>query len=212
MYKKGDDEIEKFLKLSANISVSNLYLYNTKGVITSYESPIEIMEEFFEFRLEMYGVRRKHHLKLLANELEIIKNKVRFITDVINDKIIIRKEKKDKIIELLVKMGYPRLSTNLNATEEEKTYFYATDMQLFSQTYEKVEELNKLYEEKQKEFDDYNSTSAIELWRRELKEFMDAYDLWIKEKKEDKDDMDNGGKKVKVKKEGEKPKKITKSK
>ena len=191
MYKKGDNDIEKFLKLSANISVSNIYLYNTKGVITPYDSPIEIMEEFFEFRLDMYNVRRKHHLKVLSNELEIIKNKVRFITDVINDNIIIRKEKKDKVIETLVKMNYPKLSTNINATEDEKSYFYALDMQLFSQTFEKVEELKKLYQDKQKEYDDYNSITAIELWRRELKEFMDAYDIWIKECKDDKDTMNN---------------------
>lgn len=187
--KAGEDGLIKFLKLSSNMSVSNLHMYNTEGKMTLYESPIEIMEEFYEYRLKMYGVRKKKHLKLLNNELEILKNKVRFIEDILNKKIIIEKKKKDDIIDKLIEKSYPKLSHKIDACEEEKTYNYLTDMQLFSLTYEKIEELNKQYNEKKKEHDDYNSTTEMQLWRRELNEFMEFYDKWlINRKEEDKDD------------------------
>ena len=191
MVKKGNEEIEKFLKLIANMSVSNLYLYNHKNEITHYESPLEIMEEFFEFRLKMYSVRKKRYLKLLNNQLEILKNKVKFINDILSDKIIINKKKKSEIIAKLEQLKYPQLSNKIDATEEEKSYRYLTDMTLFSLTIEKIDELNEEYNNKKKEFDDYNSTTEVDLWKRELEEFSSTYKQWLVDRDEDENDDDN---------------------
>jgi DNA topoisomerase-2 len=222
MVKKGNEEIEKFLKLSANMSVSNLYLYNHKNEITHYESPIEIMEEFFEFRLNMYAVRRKNYLKVLSNQLELLKNKVRFIEDILSDKIVINKKKKAEIIAKLEHYKYPQLSNKVDATEEEKSYRYLTDMGLFSLTLEKIEELNEEYNNKKKEFDDYNSTTEVKLWERELEDFVTYYKQWLVDREEDENDDDNidpnkknkKSKKIKTKSSGseKKPTKINKKK
>lgn len=201
--KKGNDDLEKYLRLSTNMAVSNLHLYNTKGVVTKYNSPLDIIEEFYNFRLTMYEVRRKHHLKILNNELQILKYKVKFVKEVIDEDIIIAKKKKDEIIKKLEKKGYPKLSHNIDATEDEKTYRYVTDMQLFSLTEEKIDELNKEYKNKQKEYDEYNSTTAIELWRKELNDLITFYAEWLKDRIEEENDDDiaddkkkKGGKKV----------------
>lgn len=182
LIKKG--EVEDRLKLSSTISTSNMYLYNSKGIITKYNSPLEIMKEFYEKRLEIYVKRKAYHMKLLNNELEMLKYKVKYIKDVLEDKIKVAKKKRDEVIEQLVKRNYPKLCKKLDATEDEKSYDYLSSMLLWSLTQEKIDELEKEYEEKQNEYDDYNSTTEFELWRRELKQFMDAYPIWIKEREE----------------------------
>jgi len=179
------DEIEKQLKLSSKISTTNMYLYNEKHNITKYESPEDILTNFYEFRLSKYEIRRKHHLKMLNNELKILEYKVKFINDVIEDRIIIKKKKQEEIIEKLVKRSYPKMSYDLEATEEEKSYKYLTAMALFSLTKEKIEELNKEYEAKKTEYDDYNSTTSLELWKREIDEFIKHYKEWLVERQEE---------------------------
>jgi DNA topoisomerase-2 len=181
----GEDEIEKYLKLSAKMSTTNLCLYNEKGFnITKYESAEDILENFYEFRLKKYEVRRKHHLKLLNNELTMLKYKVKFIDDVIEDKIIIKKKKKEEIIEKLVSRSYPKMSKILDAPEDSKTYDYLTSMSLFSLTREKIDELNKEYDAKKQEHDEYNSTTPKDLWKKEIEEFIKFYNEWIIERGE----------------------------
>lgn len=181
MVKRDVSEIEKFLKLSTTISMKNLYLYNSKDVITHYESPQEILEEFFDYRVKIYEIRRKYHLKVLENELMILKYKIRFINEYISKKIIVEKKKKDEVIERLVELKYPKLATNIEATEDEKTYQYITSMQIFSLTQEKIDELNDEYNKKKAELDDYKNTTAIEFWKREIHEFMEFYKKWLEE-------------------------------
>jgi DNA topoisomerase II len=209
LVKKGKEEIDKFLKINANITVSNLYLYNHKNVMTRYDTPLDIMEEFFEFRLKMYKLRRKTHLKLLNNQLELLKYKVKFINDILKKTIVIENKKKDKIIELLEKLKYPKLSTKMDAEEEEKTYRYVTDMQLFSLTEEKINELKNEYNKKKEEYEDYNSTTPSELWRRELEELMEFYEKWTVEREEEEqdDNLEDDENEKKPKKRAKKPKK-----
>lgn len=113
----GKEEIEKYLKLNSRLSMTNMWLYNSKGIITHYDSPLQIMEEFYDFRLEMYAERKKHQLKVLNNELEILKNKVKFINDVLSEKIIVNKKSKVEIISKIKTLGYPKLSTNIDAID-----------------------------------------------------------------------------------------------
>lgn len=211
LYKKGDDEIIKFFKLSAKMTVSNLHMYDAKNMIIKYSNPLEIMEEFFEVRLQMYDVRRDIHLKVLANELEILKYKVKFIVDYRGKKIIIQDQPEDVIWANLEKRGYPQLATHYDAPEEDKSYAYLTNMRLWSLSQERINELNKEFDVKTAEYEDYLATSAIDLWRRELLEFEMEYDKWLVDMKEylndDDTTEDENGKKIK-----KKAKRVTKKK
>lgn len=199
LFKKN--EIVDKLKLSTTISITNMYLYNTKGILTKYNSPLEILQEFFGYRLDIYVKRKAQHMKYLNNELEILKYKVRYIKEVLDEKIIVAKKKREEVIDQLIKREYPKLSKNLEAFEEEKSYDYLASMLLWSLTLEKIEELQKEYDEKKKEYDDYNSTTEIELWRREIEDFKKCYKNWLKEKQErNEDDEDMKKKKKKTKK------------
>jgi DNA topoisomerase-2 len=49
--------LEKF-KLTKTIATTNLVAFNTRGQIQKYESPEEIMEEYYHYRLKMYTERK----------------------------------------------------------------------------------------------------------------------------------------------------------
>ena len=215
LYKRGKDEIVKFFKLDTNMSVSNLHLYNANNEIIKYEDPIEIMEEFFEIRLEMYEKRRLIQLKILLNDLQILKYKIKFIEDYRSKKITIQDQAESEIVDNLISRKFPTLSYKYNALEEEKTYRYLTDMRLWSLTKEKINDLIKEHNQKKTEYDDYNATSALQLWKRELLEFETAYDKWVDDARSYIESYENdkvSKKKSKSKASESKPKKKSKSK
>jgi DNA topoisomerase-2 len=179
-----------------------MYLYNSKGVITKYKDVLDIIEEFYINRLEGYKKRKIYYMRVLNNDLMILKYKVKFIKDYLDKKIKVEREKIEKVIEQLINMKFPMLHSNVDAPEEKKSYDYVTDMRLFSLTSEKIEELQNEYKKKQDEYNDYNATSEKELWKRDLQEFIIAYNKWLIEKAEREDDGedDGDGKKKKSKK------------
>jgi DNA topoisomerase-2 len=140
LYKKGDEAIIKFFKLSTTMTASNLHMYNASNNIIKYSDPLEVMEEFFETRLKMYELRKSIHQKILLNELEILKFKVKFIEDYRAKKIIIQDRSENVINGDLKSLGYPRLSTKYDALEEDKSYSYLTNMRLWSLSQERIDE------------------------------------------------------------------------
>lgn len=68
------------------------------------------MEEFYNGRRELYKQRKIYQLRKLNKELEVLKNKVRFIQEVIDDKIIIKKKPKKVLLKMLDDEGYKRFS------------------------------------------------------------------------------------------------------
>ena len=103
----------------------------------------------------------------LKKELELIKFKVKFIDYVINEKIIIYKQKND-IIKKLEELEFPKLGNECN-------YDYITNIPLFNLTLEKIEELNKLFKLKEKELDNYINTTIKDMWKNELKVLLNKY-------------------------------------
>jgi len=173
------ESIEKTLKLSEKISVSNYYLYDTSGQLTKFDYPSDILEEFYEFRLRLYIKRKEHRLKFLENELMILKYKMKFINDILKKTIIIENKKKDVIIERLNELGYPKVSHDINAKEEEKTYRYLIDMPLFALTKDKIDELNEEFNVKNEELNIYKKTPVEIIWKNEINEFIKAYEKWL---------------------------------
>lgn len=195
--------LEQKLKLCSNVSTSNMYLYNDKKIIMKYDTPEDIMNDFYEFRIDMYRRRKAYHTKLLKNELNILKYKIKFIQEVCKGTIIVGNRKKQKIIDELIEKKYPKLSYDLNAIDPDdddvddenddeqeariatkrifKSYDYITNLQLFSLTKEKIDELTKQHDNKKEELEKYEKLTVEELWKLELKELLEFYETWEKE-------------------------------
>ena len=199
-----DGILEKQLKLTSSICLTNMYLHNNKGNITKYEYIDDIFNEFFDWRLTIYQKRKTQYIKFLENQMNILKYKVKFIEQKLSNEIIIEKRKEQDILDELFRKGYPKLAIDCNAEEDKKSFRYITDMAMFSLTKEKIDKLNEEYLAKKKELDDYKSITIRQLWKREIEEFIVAYDIWLNSRK-DEDEKPN--KKLKLKISKKQPKK-----
>ena len=78
----------------------------------------------------------------LQKELRLISYKAKFINEILNDTIDLRKKKRKVICELLKAKEYPKLPTSLESSQPvKKSYDYLIKMPMDTLTEEKVAEL-----------------------------------------------------------------------
>jgi DNA topoisomerase-2 len=167
--------LEKRLKLVSIIKTSNMHLYKN-NVITKYQNANMILKDYIDIRMEIYTKRKNYNIKILENELSLLKYRKQFIEQIISKDIIIERKKKSEIIDRLVELKYPELSISL---ENKISYDYITNLPLFSLTLEKIEEFNKDYNDKLSELTLYKNTTIQQLWINEIDNLEKVYIKWL---------------------------------
>ena len=156
-----------------------MHLYDKDNNIKKYDTTNDILKEWYDFRLTMYIKRKKYIIDKLTKDLNILKYKVMFIQYVLDNKIIIYRQKKSNIIIKLEELEFPQLANNNNNNNNE-SYDYITSIPLFSLTIEKINELNELFNNKDKELKLIKSISEINMWKNDLNDFLKNYTQWKK--------------------------------
>lgn len=54
----SDEELDKKLGLSCKLAISNMTLFNAQGSIVKFDSPEDILREWYALRLEYYEKRK----------------------------------------------------------------------------------------------------------------------------------------------------------
>ncbi|EFC50179.1 DNA topoisomerase II [Naegleria gruberi] len=201
-----DAGLYDYFKLFKKFSTSNMVLFSEEGGIKEYETVLDILKEFYPIRLKFYGKRKEYMLEKMKKELEILSNKVRFIMEVINETIQVKKRKKADLLKELKTKKYSSFPKEKkiaaagdiqNEEEEEEEdeekdvadltdgYNYLLSMPLWSLTVEKVKKLEKEKEEKVKEVEQLENTKPETMWLSELDEFLEKLDSY--EQKEQKE-------------------------
>ena len=176
----------KSYHLTKRISTTNIHLYNKNGTIRKYSNIGQIIEEFYDHRLESYIERKNFIINKLESELKLISYKAKFILAVIEKEIKINNKTKDKIESKLVNQSYPKMTNGIE--NENGNYNYLLGMNLWSLTYEKVEELKKQEEDKQSQLKLLKNKKVEDIWKEELEELLNVYEKWYIEKKKINDD------------------------
>ena len=167
------DGIEKFFKLTTTkgLSLTNMHLYNNKGQIVKYNSLNDIYDEFYEERYALYVKRKKYILSNLSNDLLILESKVRFINDVINEQIIIYKQKKDIILQTLIDKKYLQVKDKMVLSEQAKylpsNYDYLVKMSLYAFTEEEITKLETEMKKLQEQYSELDQKTIEEIWSSE---------------------------------------------
>jgi hypothetical protein len=122
----------------------------------------------------------------LKRELEILGARIRFITDILDDKIILKGKDEEQLDIELAKMKYPmftkgRLEYDPNEVNENPSYDYLTSMPIRSMTKKRIEELVKQREEKSDQFDILKSQTIFNLWDSDLDLLETTYLKHLKE-------------------------------
>ena len=179
------DGIEKFFKLttSKGLSYNNIHLYNSKNQIKKYDNVYDIFDEFYKIRYQLYVDRKEYLLNELSNELSILKSKMRFIQDVMNEKIQIYKRKRVDIIQDLLKEEYLMVhegriidfKSNMNP-EEVKYYDYLIKMSIYLFTEDEIEKLEEKINKLNIEYDSLYKKTIEEIWLSELDNLLEYLD------------------------------------
>ncbi|KAI1341569.1 DNA topoisomerase [Xylariaceae sp. FL0016] len=185
--------LEKF-KLVKQVATSNLVAFDTRGMIRKYEKVEDILEEFYLYRMEMYGQRKAHWLNVYHSDYRKLKNQARFIQEIMDDKLIVKKKPKAEVIEELRDRKYEAFAKNQDAkktkdededeegedndngddvdtSDDARGYDYLLSMQIYSFTQERLDRLMKQIASKKAEHDALEALSEKDLWCQDLDDF-----------------------------------------
>ena len=164
----GCNKIYKEFKLCKPLSLNNMVLYNTDFKLTRYESPLEIIKEFFNYRIVYYSKRKISLLEKYNHKKDILENKIRFIQEQIDDILVLYKKKKDILVKELEDSNYLKIAKN---TDSNPDYEYLLSMRMDSVTEEKLNKLKEEFDEISNKIDDLESKSSKDLWNEDLDDF-----------------------------------------
>jgi len=83
-----------------------MVLFDHLGCLRKYETVEEIMREFFDVRLSMYGKRKKFMEGTLGAEACKLSNQARFILEKCDGTLKVENKKKKIMIDELARRGY----------------------------------------------------------------------------------------------------------
>ncbi len=168
----GCNKLEKLLALYTTQSTSNMNLFDAHEKLKKYASVYDIVEEYYVERLSMYYKRKASILAQLGNELKVLSNRAKYIQEVLDDKIDMRRKTKEVIHDILVKRGYE----HINGDDE---YRYLLKMPMDSVTDENVTKLLTERDSKSAEHGKLTETSVEALWTQDLDELEKEYRKWL---------------------------------
>ena len=165
----GYTKLENDFKLisSKNLSTSNMYLFNSKCQIHKYDSPIDIINDFYMVRLGYYQKRKDFLLAKLEYDIRLLMNKVRFIRACVAEEIKVHKMKKAELEDRLTADKY---------ILHEDSYDYILRIPIYNLTIDKVEEVEAEIAKAQQEIDRVKSLDVKEWWKEELDAFLEIID------------------------------------
>ena len=165
--------VEKMLKLYTTNTTTNMHLFDSNDILQKYEKVTDIIDSYYEIRLQLYQTRKTDMINNLENELIILSNKSKYIKENLDGTIDLRKKNGEQVTEMLQLKGY---------IMKELNYHYLTKMPMDSVTEENVDKLNKDYSEKINILEKLKSTTIHMLWLNELEILKEAYIKYKKEK------------------------------
>lgn len=171
------------LKLTSTLSTTNMVMFSSEGKIKKYSSPSEIIDEFCRVRLSYYRFRKEHILATWKEKASIAKNKIRFLEDVMDDKITLKRREKKDIVKDLIAKKYDKVTKKEDDDEEDSSsgYEYLLRMSILTFTNEKVSLLKNEVKTIEAKIDEIQKTSEKTMWRQDLDEFTAAYQTWLEE-------------------------------
>jgi len=162
---EAKDEIVKKLKLTSYINTTNMHVFDETCCIRKISCPEEIIYRFYKVRKEHYISRKKYLIEKLSSEYTLLESKIRFITLVIEEKIIVFNKKKDFIVKQIVEITPPLLKVNEN-------YDYLLDLKIWTLTEEKIKDFETKMRSMFMELEVLKSKSIHEMWDSELRKLI----------------------------------------
>jgi len=178
------------LKLVTHLNCNNMVLFSEKGTIKKYDSVQTILNDFCEVRFHYYELRKAHQVKDVEYQLMIVKNKMRFLREVMSGDLVVQEVDEDVLAKEMTSRGYDKNDkeekndkndkNDIDEKEDDKksdlkSYGYLVNMNIRSFTKQKVETLQKEIERLETIYAVIVKTTPAEMWLKDLEEFSTEY-------------------------------------
>ena len=160
--------VEKLMKLYTTESTSNMHLFDSQDQLKKYGSVRDIVRDYHATRLNLYKKRKTHQLAAMSAELLILGNKARYIQELLDGSIDLRRKRGDELVAMLQSKGY-------NHVEGDEQYKYLLKLPMDSVSEENVQKLLKEKGQKESQHAALQSTSIEQLWLADLAELRAEY-------------------------------------
>ena len=147
------------LKLDTTIRTSNMHAFDKNSRIRKYDSPIDILKEWYCVRKEFYTKRKKFLLSDLTTRSIIAENKSRFISSVNDGNLIITRRVEEDVIKDLNNMKFDKVDGSFD---------YLLNMKISSLTKERAEKLRAEAAALEEELVVLENTTTESMWVNDL--------------------------------------------
>ena len=167
----GTNKLEKLLGLFTTQSTTNMNLFDAREKLRKYSNIYDIIEDYYVERLALYSKRKTAMLAQLGNELRVLTNRAKYIQEVLDDKLELRRQTKEAIQAKMTQHGYEHI-------EGDTEYKYLLKMPMDSVTDENVKHLLGERDTKRAQFKQLTDTAIQALWTKDLDELESEYRKW----------------------------------
>lgn len=157
-----DDEIMKALYLK-DYMTDNFNCMDENNSVREFKNEYDILDSYIEKRLEYYQKRKDFLIDKLTKEINIISNRIKFVTAVVKKNIVVVARNENEIIEDLKKLEIKEFGGNYN---------YLLDMSIRSFTSDLIKQMVEKYKQKKEEYIEIENTLIKDMWLNDIKEYL----------------------------------------
>jgi len=168
----GTNKLEKLLALFTTQSTTNMNLFDAHEKLRKYATIYDIIEDYYTERLALYAKRKAAMLAQLANELRVLTNRARYIQEILDDKLELRRQTKEAIFAKMTDHGFEHIDGDVE-------FKYLLKMPMDSVTDENVKHLLAERDAKRAQHKGLADTTIEALWEHDLDELEQEYKKWI---------------------------------
>lgn len=165
----GINGVEKLLKLTTTISTTNMHMFDKDIKLHKYSRVEEVIDSFYEVRLDMYRKRKEYLVKEFEHRLLKLSNRARYIQETLSGVVDLRRKKTEQVNSLLTERKYDRIDGD---------YKYLIKMPMDSVTEENVENIMRERDNAKRELDVLVSKTLEQIWLEELEILDREYDKY----------------------------------
>ena len=158
---EGCTALEKLLKLYTTRSTTNMHIFDEKEKLIKCNKVEELVERYMQVRMDYYIKRKAYQVVALEKESSILTNKARFITELLEDTLDLRKKKTAEVSAILKARNY-------HVVDEDTDYKYLVRLPMDSVTAENIEKIMQERDRKNAELQTLKQTTETQLWLNEL--------------------------------------------
>lgn len=155
-----------------------LYMNNINNKVIDYSDDInKAFADYCDIRLEYYEKRKLFLIDKLVDDITLLMNRIRFIECILNDEIVFKKQTKIQIENQLSILKFDFIDFSYN---------YLLNMNIYSLTKDKLDELKEKESNLQKKLNEYEKTDIRDIWLSEIDELVKSLGYSTKDFKQTK--------------------------